>query len=32
MLLGLAEVITPQRVRGLHALLGYIKKQVRNLS
>jgi cysteine desulfuration protein SufE len=31
MLLGLAEVITPQRVRGLHALLGYMKKQVRNL-
>jgi cysteine desulfuration protein SufE len=30
MLLGLAEVITPQRVRGLHALLGYMKKQVRN--
>lgn len=30
-LLGLAEVITPQRVRGLHALLGYMKKQVRNL-
>ena len=31
MLLGLAEVITPQRVRGLHALLGYMKKQLRNL-
>jgi cysteine desulfuration protein SufE len=31
MLLGLSEVITPQRVRGLHALLGYMKKQVRNL-
>jgi cysteine desulfuration protein SufE len=31
MLLGLAEVITPQRVRGLHALFGYMKKQVRNL-
>ena len=29
MLLGLAEVITPQRVRGLHALLGYMKKQVK---
>ncbi len=28
MLLGLHEVITPQRVRGLHALLGYMKKQV----
>ena len=22
--------ITPQRVRGLHALLGYMKKQVKN--
>jgi cysteine desulfuration protein SufE len=31
MLLGLSEVITPQRVRGLHALLSYMKKQVRNL-
>jgi sulfur transfer protein SufE len=31
MLLGLTEVITPQRVRGLHALLGYMKKQVRLL-
>lgn len=30
MLLGLHEVITPQRVRGLHALLGYMKKQVKN--
>ncbi len=30
MLLGLHEVITPQRVRGLHALLGYMKKQVQN--
>ena len=29
-LLGLHEVITPQRVRGLHALLVYMKKQVRN--
>jgi cysteine desulfuration protein SufE len=27
-LLGLPEVITPQRVRGLHALLQYMKKQV----
>ena len=27
-LLGLPEVITPQRVRGLHALLVYMKKQV----
>ena len=31
LLLGLVEVITPQRVRGLHALLGYMKKQVRGL-
>lgn len=31
LLLGLTEVITPQRVRGLHALLGYMKKQVRSL-
>jgi cysteine desulfuration protein SufE len=31
LLLGLAEVITPQRVRGLHALLGYMKKQVRRM-
>jgi cysteine desulfuration protein SufE len=31
LLLGLTEVITPQRVRGLHALLGYMKKQVRRL-
>jgi cysteine desulfuration protein SufE len=30
-LLGLQEVITPQRIRGLHALLGYMKKQVRKL-
>ncbi len=30
-LLGLPEVITPQRIRGLHALLGYMKKQVRKL-
>lgn len=30
-LLGLAEVITPQRVRGLHALLVYMKKQVLKL-
>ena len=27
-LLGLPEVITPQRVRGLHALLHYMKNQV----
>jgi cysteine desulfuration protein SufE len=31
LLLGLAEVITPQRVRGLHALLGHMKKQVRRM-
>ncbi|MBW7885863.1 MAG: SufE family protein, partial [Caldilineaceae bacterium] len=31
MLLGLHEVITPQRVRGLHALLVYMKKQVAKL-
>ncbi len=30
-LLGLPEVITPQRVRGLHALLIYMKKQVLKL-
>lgn len=30
-LLGLPEVITPQRVRGLHALLVYMKKQVQKL-
>ena len=27
-LLGLQEVITPQRLRGLHALLSYMKRQV----
>lgn len=31
MLLGLQEAITPQRLRGLHFLMVYIKKQVRNL-
>jgi len=30
-LLGLHEAITPQRLRGLHALMGYMKRQVRNL-
>ncbi len=30
MLLGLHEAITPQRLRGLHFLMVYIKKQVRN--
>jgi len=28
MLLGLHEAISPQRLRGLHALLVYIKRQV----
>lgn len=28
-LLGLHEAITPQRLRGLHALVGYMKRQVR---
>ena len=28
MLLGLHEAITPQRLRGLHALVGYMKRQV----
>jgi cysteine desulfuration protein SufE len=31
MRLGLHEAITPQRVRGLHALLLYMKRQVRRL-
>lgn len=30
-LLGLHEAITPQRLRGLHALMGYMKRQVRRL-
>ncbi len=30
-LLGLHEALTPQRLRGLHALRGYMKRQVRNL-
>lgn len=30
-LLGLHEAITPQRLRGLHALMGYMKRQVRKL-
>lgn len=30
-LLGLHEAITPQRLRGLHALMVYMKRQVRNL-
>ena len=29
MLLGLHEAITPQRLRGLHSLLVYMKRQVR---
>lgn len=31
-LLGLQEVISPQRLRGLHALLTYMKRQVQHLS
>jgi cysteine desulfuration protein SufE len=31
MLLGLQEAITPQRLRGLHALLVYMKRQVQKL-
>lgn len=31
MLLGLHEAITPQRLRGLHALMVYIKRQLRKL-
>lgn len=31
MLLGLQQVITPQRLRGLHALLRYMKRQVQKL-
>ena len=30
-LLGLHEAITPQRLRGLHSLMVYIKRQVRGL-
>lgn len=30
MLLGLHEAITPQRLRGLHALMVYMKRQVKN--
>ncbi len=30
-LLGLHEAITPQRLRGLHALIVYMKRQVKNL-
>lgn len=32
LLLGLQEVITPQRVRGLHALLAYMKRQLRQIA
>lgn len=32
MLMGLPEAITPQRLRGLHALMVYMKRQVRRLS
>jgi cysteine desulfuration protein SufE len=31
-LLGLHEAITPQRLRGLHALMQYMKRQVQRLS
>jgi cysteine desulfuration protein SufE len=31
-LLGLHETITPQRLRGLHALMLYMKRQVKNLA
>ncbi len=31
-LLGLHEAITPQRLRGLHALIVYIKRQVQRLA
>lgn len=32
MLLGLHEAITPQRLRGLHALIVYMKRQAQRLS
>lgn len=32
MLLGLQEAITPQRLRGLHALVVYMKRQVQRLA
>jgi cysteine desulfuration protein SufE len=31
LLLGLQDAISPQRLRGLHSLLVYMKRQVRNL-
>jgi cysteine desulfuration protein SufE len=31
-LLGLNEAITPQRLRGLHALMLYMKRQVKRLA
>ena len=31
-LLGLNEAITPQRLRGLHALMHYMKRQVKKLT
>jgi cysteine desulfuration protein SufE len=31
LLLGLHEAISPQRLRGLHALMGYMKRQVTKL-
>jgi len=32
LLLGLQEAITPQRLRGLHALMVYMKRQVKRLT
>lgn len=32
LLLGLGEAITPQRLRGLHALMVYMKRQVQRLT
>jgi cysteine desulfuration protein SufE len=31
-LLGLQEAVTPQRLRGLHALMIYMKRQIKNLA
>jgi cysteine desulfuration protein SufE len=32
LLMGLQEAITPQRLRGLHSLVVYMKRQVQNLA
>ncbi|MCB0062019.1 MAG: SufE family protein, partial [Caldilineaceae bacterium] len=32
LLLGLGEAITPQRLRGLHALVVYMKRQVQRIT